>query len=269
MSGAGRVSPPRPDGLSSIGVKPRPAALLALVPALLVLVGLLAVTPAQALAGSGSGVTSRGASYAAPEVGSCWSYGYKAALKPVNRGAAVPCTGPHTAQTVAVIKLRSVGSDRAVDAGYRRCLKVVERTVGPALSRTAYSQRFFLPGKKEVRKGARWLRCDVVLSAGRTLAPLPTPLVTQPLTDEVALCAVTAGGKTIATTCASKHDYRFTAGYQAKGKKYPGRDKLLRSVILTCADKVENPKKFWAFYPDATEWSAGYRAVSCLSRTRA
>ena len=76
------------------------------------------------------------------------------------------------------------------------------------------------------------------------------------------------GPDTLATICAAKHQYRYSASFKAKGKRYPGETALLRTVVKTCAKKVRTPKKFWAFYPDKVEWNAGFREVSCLSRSK-
>ena len=230
--------------------------------------GLLAA-PAQALTAEAD-ATARDTTYAAPAVGSCHAYTFRQATKRSETSAPVDCAASHTGLTLAVTTVRSLKSDRAVARAAQKCDRTVRGTVGSLLPSTAFSTRFFLPSKAEAKQGARWLRCDIVLLGGRaTLAPLPVDYLASPPTDATALCAVTQKKVTTATVCSSRHDYRYTAHYKARGKRYPGDTKLLRSVIVTCAKKVSTPKKFWAFYPDQSEWNAGYRQVSCLSHAKA
>ena len=248
---------------------PIAAPLIVLATLLALLAGSPLATAAQART-AGTNASSREATYAVPAVGSCHTYSFNQARKRTETSAPVDCATPHTAITIDVATVRSLTSDRAVSRAAQQCDRTARKTIGSLSPKTAFSTRFFLPTKAEAKQGARWVRCDVVLLGGRNaLTSLPADYLASPPTDATALCAVTTKKVTSATVCALEHDYRYTAHYRAKGKKYPGDARLLRSVILTCAKKVSTPKRFWAFYPDRSDWNAGLRQVSCLSHTKA
>src|SRR4051812_14170840 len=100
---------------------------------------------------------SAGPAYEIPAVGSCYAYSYQGLQKSSDTSPAVPCALPHTAVTVAVLRVKGADFDQAVGGrGLTRCFEAIRAVVGGEPVRTAYSLGFFFPTKAQVRKGARW-----------------------------------------------------------------------------------------------------------------
>jgi hypothetical protein len=127
---------------------------------------------------------------------------------------------------------------------------------------SAYQLWLFLPTKKERAKGARWIRCDVGLRAGRSgldRLPASVALTSLPLDASVARCLV---GKTLATTaCSNGHTWKAkkafklssraasTAQYQKQGRR--------------CA-KLTGTQRYVFDGPSAEEWKAGNHWMVCF-----
>ena len=209
-----------------------------------------------------------GPSHHLPTVGSCHGYTYQALQKQSDMSPVVPCSGPHNAVTLAVLKVTT--SELRQELGARRlarCDRALAATLGSDPVRTAYSLGYFYPTRAEIAKGARWARCDLVLYAGAALAPLSDPIITDVTDDRIARCVLRRKGSFLATPCALPHSYRVTGGYQAKGgKRYPGNDRLFGQAVRLCASQVLNPSDYYVNFPVESEWYAGYRGVVCLSR---
>lgn len=205
---------------------------------------------------------------AQPVVGSCHDYSRKQLRRTSDRSAAVPCTGPHTAQTVSVVTVkRSVAASRVFARYGPRCYRALSGTLGASRTEvvsTAYGLAFFRPTKKQQKQGARWLRCDAVLSGGSRLEQLPTPLVSRPISDSVARCAV--GKNQVTTVCSRKHTFRATGTVTRKGA-YPSLSRFAQISAAKCPAKVMSPKSFVLYFPDREQWQGGVRAMACLSKT--
>lgn len=213
------------------------------------------------------GAASAGPAHHRPTVGSCHDYGFDQVGKASESSPTVSCSEPHTALTVAVLRFdgtRDVAStEKAVTGCGRALVDLLDR---PVL--TAYDLGFFFPTRAEVAKGARWVRCDLVLFVDRTLAPLSDPIVTDPVDDTVAHCAIDRRRELYVTTCSSPHTYRTTSSVKLLGRGgYPGVDRLLLRSLRRCEPAVLDPSDYVVVFPTDLEWRAGYRTVACQSRT--
>ncbi|MCY7394844.1 MAG: septum formation family protein [Nocardioides sp.] len=247
-----------------LSARPWPALAVALCAALVT-----ALVTALALVPAGEASARRaGPGYQQPTVGSCHSYSAQQLAKPTEGRAEVPCTGPHTAQTIAV--LRVTGSPAATNAFTRygpRCYRAMTKALGgneAKIVSTAYAVAFFRPSNKQIEQGARWLRCDLVLAGGNRLQPLSSPLVTDPADDSVARCA--NGTASRATVCSRTHTYRVS-GTVAGAGRYPSLSSFARIAATRCPAKVTTPKRFQLYFPPAEQWRSGAKAMACLSRT--
>ena len=139
------------------------------------------------------GALRAGPGYHEPAVGQCYDLscgaGGEALRRPRTRS---PATPPHTLMTVKVKRLSKPVNlvDRPV-AQVRGPVHEgdVRRHRRPKLAAmSAYQLWFFMPTEEERAKGARWIRCDVGLRAGRTgMDRLPTsvgPSTSLPLAHE-------------------------------------------------------------------------------------
>jgi hypothetical protein len=74
----------------------------------------------------------------------------------------VPCTEPHTAETVAVITLTEPTIAEARESHYS-CGDYVRGYLGVDLTRwVPWGAHAFMPSRADVADGASWLRCDAV-----------------------------------------------------------------------------------------------------------
>jgi hypothetical protein len=128
-----------------------------------------------ALAGCSGGMTagSPGAAAAGldavPRVGTCWDVPRRTAMRtPYAHGdAAVPCSGPHTTETVFASRLDRPTPRTALEQFGRLCYAQAREYVGQdALHWTPVQGELYVPGGAEVAAGAAWVRCDVVMPQG-------------------------------------------------------------------------------------------------------
>lgn len=118
--------------------------------------------------------------YNKPTVGDCHDYDLAGLMKPSDTSSPVDCATTHTAKVFKVFMLPDSTSWSDEDAVSRlvtqRCSPAWREWLGWSdLTRalTAYSWAWFQPTKAERDQGARWVRCDVVLYGGNSIAPLP------------------------------------------------------------------------------------------------
>jgi len=102
----------------------------------------------------------------APQIGTCWNIppeGFTAGHR-FNDSPKVPCTKPHTAETVFVLKVAEP-TVQAAEQWIDQCGRAVQEYVGLRVGQwVPVSQLTWLPPKKEVAAGASWVRCDVGFS---------------------------------------------------------------------------------------------------------
>lgn len=186
-----------------------------------------------------------------PTVGSCHQ------LTPAQGNAAsdalpaVPCTGRHDTQTVGVVQSPTplAGLDNAhfTVIGEELCNASWMKAFGrPSVIRdqTVYSGLFFRPTDAELAAGENWVRCDVVMQAGRQMLPLPRHLLTAPIvprqiTLQVRRCLV--GPQKLTTPCSRPHSYRSVSAFTV-----PQSSPLPDSALLAAAQRHCPPAWRWA-----------------------
>ncbi|GAA5143003.1 hypothetical protein GCM10023340_07470 [Nocardioides marinquilinus] len=213
-----------------------------------------------------------------PEVGDCHRLSYFESLKPTDTDRPVPCTGPHTSRTflVATVPARVDLSD--LDAVRRevgdRCIPVWREVVSPSIKRrlmSTYSLVWFVPTRGEIRRGARWLRCDLVLYGGGSLAPLPparTPqLGAAPHADAEARCYESKRWDYEVTVCSRRHAYRAKGVYTMSGRAYPDAARLQRVAARRCP-RIAGTQQWTVFNPSPDDWRDGFKYFVCTAITK-
>jgi hypothetical protein len=101
----------------------------------------------------------------APDEGTCWTVPADAAADPkywFDDSSQVPCSEPHTTETVQVLRLEEptvVQAKREVGP----CWNWVRLYLGVDLSHWVHwGWKPMLPSREEIADGASWIRCDVV-----------------------------------------------------------------------------------------------------------
>ena len=135
--------------------------------------------------------------------------------------------------------------------------------------RSAYDFVFFQPTADQIAAGARWLRCDLVLRRGTTLADLPTDatpaLSGLPLGNKVARCL--KGTNHIITTCSSNHSYRATGSFTVASTSFPGRTALIHAGRAKCPSRV-NSRAYLFTWKVKLIWNLVHdRTVVCFTKT--
>jgi hypothetical protein len=237
---------------------------------------IVALSATLTLAPSATAVTeANGPHYQQPKVGECRDYGYAAMLKVSNSTPVTACSNKHTAVVLATPQLpASLNYSVSSDAVYQ----VVENACFPAFAKklgrtqrlrhlSAYSFAFYFPTQTQRDHGARWIRCDLILSAGTTLQRLPKNsapvLPAAPLPNAVAACL--AGSDYVATVCAKTHQYRATGVIVLSGA-YPGNASLERLARQKCPAKVST-SNFHMSWSSKPAWKAGNKYITCWSHS--
>jgi hypothetical protein len=236
------------------------------------------LTLALAAAGLFATTTSADAAGGKPAVGECRTITAKEAAARTNTTSPIGCKKAHDDRVIAVPNLPSgvswtgLSDRQIVKQGIKACTPALRRTLGQndkVRDRSAYDFVFFQPTAAQVAAGARWLRCDIILRHGNTLADLPTDrtpaLSGLPLSNHVARCL--KGTNHITTTCASGHSYRATGSFTVSSRSFPGRTALVRAGRAKCPSRVTSrhflftwrPKLIWNLVHDQT--------VVCFTKT--
>ena len=212
-----------------------------------------------------------GPGYHQPRVGECRDYGTRAYLADSETSKPVSCDQKHTALTVAVLRVpRSVGvadPEKAFAAVGTRCYRAMFEALGVAprkRAETAYSLAYFLPTKAERARGARWVRCDLVLEGGTKLQPLPDPLLPKPLDDSVKRCLLLRHGRALTTVCRRTHDFRV-AGIVKLSGAYRTQRQFENIAVKRCPRLAG--ERFYFNYPSREGWQAGDKRITCSKRT--
>jgi hypothetical protein len=234
------------------------------------LTGLLAAALTSLSAPS---ATAADPAYQAPVVGQCFDMSVAELSESSYSEAAVDCGAEHTSQVIAVAQLPDAltyDSSGLVAFAFETCGPAQRKVVGASklgVRLTAYSFGFFGPTAEQQAAGARWLRCDLVLNAGRRLAPLPSRLTVgkYPFKDAVARCL--AGRDFRITVCAKKHTFRATAAIKVDAKRFPSKSAWKRLGERRCRDAVRS--RYFRFgWPSKAAWKAGDHALVCYTQTR-
>jgi hypothetical protein len=221
----------------------------------------------------------------APAAGECHALTFAGAGQPQDDTAPVPCTGPHTSQTVKVGDLASLGVSEDTDADdvsqavAKACPQRLLRRVGGSevarrLSR--FEVLWFTPTTKERAAGAAWFRCDVVgLAATNSLLRLPHTVVraldTATALDRFGTCGTAAPGKPgfVRVVCRRKHSWRAVSTVDLpRSTSYLGA-KAAALGDSDCKDvaaaRANGALKYtWSFeWPTRDLWTSGQRYGYC------
>jgi hypothetical protein len=126
-----------------------------------------------------------------------------------------------------------------------------------------------VPTAKQRSTGARWLRCDLTLRRGASLANLPTDrkpaLKGTKVPSGVARCL--AGKALVSTTCTSSHRYRAGAAVKIKITKYPGRAQMIKIGRSRCPGLITTDADFRFTWSGKTVWNvARDHTLVCYNR---
>ena len=210
------------------------------------------------------------ANAAAPVAGHCYKLSYAATLAPTTSAHYVSCSVPHTTKTFAVVTVPSgvdykhITTAGMTKVGVNACLPKFGKALGSTPETrhlTAYDYVFFAPTAAQRAAGARWVRCDLILLAGKYLLPLPTntfPVIQGPVTDTTKRCLV--GSDHLYTTCARSHVYRSWAAYILSGT-YRTQTQFIAAGHQRCPDAE------YFTWPGKISWTAGDHVLVCYDRT--
>jgi hypothetical protein len=220
-------------------------------------------------------------------VGSCHHLDFAQAAQPTDATPAVPCTTPHTTQTVKVGRLAAAtgGEDLRVDSPEVRakvdqaCPARLVRYAGGDLTTRRVSRLqvvSFTPSADQVKAGASWFRCDIVgLAAANQLIPLPRQLkgalgVANAL-DRFGTCGTAAPGKPgfQRVVCRRRHAWRAVDTVTLDSSaRYLG-SRATAQGDSQCKDdaaaRAHGALKYtWSFeWPTRDQWRAGQRYGYC------
>lgn len=211
-----------------------------------------------------------------PAVGECRALTYDEHNRWSNNEAPIDCAEPHTSRVIATGRLpKGVGWD-APERQLNRiatgiCDPAWKATLGSTYrsrAMTAYSWAWFIPSRAQRERGARWIRCDLILYGGRSLVRLPTDAVpalgAQPHPDRVAACL--KARTFIHTACARTHGWRATGTFVMRQEEFPTDREFRRAAIRRCPSLVRTDSFAWR-HREIFQWQEGDHVVVCYSHT--
>lgn len=212
-----------------------------------------------------------------PAVGECRALSYDELQRWSNNEDPIDCAEPHSSRVIATGRLpRGV----SWDAPERQLNRIATGICDPAWwaalgstyrgrAMTAYSWGWFIPTQAQRERGARWIRCDVILYGGRSLVRLPTDaepaLGTQPHPDRVAACL--KARTLIHTICSRDHAWRATGTFVMSQEAFPTDREFRRAAIRRCPALVNTDSFAWR-HRERFQWQQGDHVVVCYSHTR-
>lgn len=198
-----------------------------------------------------------------PRVGECRDLPYSAGDALSDDTPTVDCGQHHTALTYYVGRYRGDLADNDY-AGYR-CGAELPHALGASAKATklsAYSFVFYQPTKQQWSAGARWFRCDLVLSTTDTFDPLPTDVSPLPRTlpDALAACRTVQAR----TPCSEPHSMRAvtTITFHFKVSRLPTDSALEAQARTKCPARTT----FYS-WPGSGDWKYGVRLGVCWRQT--
>lgn len=219
-----------------------------------------------------------------PEVGQCYRLRFRDAVSTTSDRPPVPCRRRHTAVTFEVGRLPGpAGRGTPGASTRRRVAHTCGTALGPFLAAGQEELRlsmltpiWFIPPRREVARGARWFRCDVVvLGPSGTLVPLPGRLEEAYDDPEVvrrlAMCATAAPGTSgfRRVPCGRGHSWRAVGSVDLPGRTYPAPARVSARMEEACGaaarEAAANPLDLtWAQErPTRERWRAGQRYGLC------
>jgi hypothetical protein len=209
--------------------------------------------------------------YQAPRVGQCFRMTPAQSRASVAAGPKVGCTQEHTAVVAyvgfvprALTPRTPLAQRRSV--GRRLCEPAYRKVVGGTLVDRATSLltwTMFTPGRAQLERGARWVRCDVVARSGNQLVPLPTdqPLLGSSVPEQLRVCESDTG---VDISCSRPHAFRVEAVYRAVGETYPDATTYTVAARARCKELTKKDGGYWQ-PPSQEGWRSGDRFIRCLS----
>lgn len=226
-----------------------------LVIALVLAAGALVLAPPAALAD-------------APAVGQCHQLSPAVTFSISDPTAAVPCGGPHNTLTFAVetspVPLNGLPDDALAQVLSQACYPSYWQALGGSPSRQRLSDFVlidFAPTAEERAAGANWIRCDVGLANGRTLAALPalgTPLMPAALPRSMQRCMTF---RHLLVPCSRPHALHARKAFQLRGRLGSGAA-IFAQAKRHCRGVV------WVTWAPAEAWSLGDHWATCFVRSR-
>lgn len=191
---------------------------------------------------------------------------------PNDRNETVSCRKPHTTQTyhVGTFDLSIIG-DRTPETAEiaefvtPRCARRFDRWVGGDRQTRALARVhpvWFVPTPRDIELGARWFRCDLVVSGVETrLAELPRDtgglLESSSALDEYGLCSRRSPQRprSVTVVCGENHSWQAfdTLRVRSDSDGYPARESL-RKTRNHCREQAREELGF------PLEWRYGWQA---------
>ena len=217
----------------------------------------------------------------------CYDYRASGTKAQAANAAAVPCEGPHTAQTFYVGALpEGFGVPDKANAKARlratRACTTEAMNTYLGLTNTAIPSRFQIvtvfPTPTQWNAGERWVRCDVVLRGGRTYTKFSgtaQQLVATTPREQFNFCTPSVPGsrtKSAFPCTKPKRNWIMVAERDLGkvGSNFPGSRSVERKAKRIC-QKIGNTytvrKSFypwWAIWPTRVGWQDGDRTAQCF-----
>lgn len=215
---------------------------------------------------------------ARPQVGDCHSLTIEEYAATTDPDPRISCTRAHTSRTIAVKDVSAAAfrtSATLLATGVRVCTPAFARATGGSESNrvlSAYELSFFAPTRAQLDAGARWIRCDIVLSGGPRLLALPTDrepaLGSAPHASSVARCLQLGSRSYRPTACSVTHNYRARGTLRIASSTYPGQDRLTALAARRCPS-IARTRSWYATWPAPVGWKYGKeRVMVCYANTR-
>lgn len=222
-----------------------------------------------------------------PRLLECRQLTFDEALAPTDSDRIVDCKAPHTGQTYAVGRLRTVvdGHLLAVDSARvqqqvaRACPKDLPAFLGTtdeALRLSMLRAVWFTPSLEQSDAGADWYRCDVVAVGGddrlaRISGSLERALDDEAGRDPYGMCGTAAPDDPAfeRVLCRDDHTWRAIRVVDLPGKAYPGEKRAREAGQAPCEDAgrevAEDALDYeWGYeWPSREQWAAGQNYGRC------
>lgn len=222
-----------------------------------------------------------------PRTGDCHALTAAQVKHPIDTNEAVPCRKPHTTQTyhvgtfnLRIIGDRNPGTSEIAEFVTPRCAREFDRWVGGDRRTQMLSRAhpvWFVPNRRDLRLGARWFRCDVVLSGVENrLAKLPRDtrgmLDSDGALDDYGLCSRGSPERVRSATviCSRSHSWQAFDTLRVRSDKagYPA-GKELRKARNRCREQARTKLDFplkWRYgwqAPTREQWAGGLEWGVC------
>jgi hypothetical protein len=201
-------------------------------------------------------VPERPALVGAPDEGTCWRVPADAVVDEnywFDDSGKVPCSKPHTTETVDVLRLTNASVAEARETAGVLCWDRVRAYLGvDRYTWVPWAWAAFLPSGKQVADGANWMRCDAVFPAIWDFASVRTTTgsargVAKDPPAELRACLDERPQERQQSfvSCDQPHQYEQTGTlaliHDLEGvQQYPSPSELEAAAQRQCADSVED-----------------------------